>query len=1060
MRLPYPGLRPFRRDESDLFFGREGCVDQMVDRLAATRFLAVLGPSGSGKSSLVLTGLLDALEIGLFARAGSRWRIAYTRPGARPIDNLARALVLPTDAESPISNLDIELLSSYLRRGPRSIVEWCTDGNLDAGTNLLILVDQFEELFRYSDYAGREEAEAFVALLSESAQSANATIYVTITMRSEYLGACALVPGLAERINAGLYLVPRMTREQVREAITGPARVCGFAIEPALVNHLLNDLMNLAPWDDDPDSDQLQRLSGRADQLPLMQHVLNRLWLRATEAKDDRPIELRAADYDQAGGLTGALDAHAREVFESIDAADRPLVETVFRALVSGTTIENAVRRPCRFGDLVVLANGDREAVRRIVDAFRRPECNFLTLRDDTVIDISHESLIRQWSALRDWVRREFESAQHYRHIETTAQLWDKGDAGLLTMPFLGVARDWRQRERPTAIWAARYGGDLELALRFLDASAKHHERRRRAAYAAVCCLFLGFLGSLAFAVVQHHNEKTSKNDLAMLIQDLANARSQLQDSNLNLADELVDFGVPAQSTLQWDLGTQTPNKIPRGTAVSTTGLEKIVDSHPQPIFIDALKSAHFLTIPNALRIAFAGQPGDFSDRLQRRLRVRLDNLTDGNLDATLVFFCVGAECWESYNASLRAINAGYTHVYWYRGGLSSWRAAKNLHTRDIEGEVQDLKKKLSASDNPKRRWVLAVALSEAGEIMLDLSPAYFDSAIDAEKRGRDELRSLMRSFPDNVDFLSDVAAENMRLASAYEQRKMPDLATAAYGEVSAVQRELAVLAEKQSGSGTRLSDISDAESEIGDDFYRHDKPQEALDAHLAAEAIDQNLVSKFADNSSYQEKLARDERQIGEVLDAQKQYDQAIDRFQKSLSISQGLSDKEQVGSQIWHDISVTHLDMGDTLTEVKKFEEALKEYRDAIETAKVAADNSATGWQAKNDMRMSGRRIGALAYQLVLAKEYDKALEAADFAISLSLPPDAAWMRMHRAHALMFLGRVDEAREIYLRFRGFSIQRERLWEDYVRNQFADLRDHGLSHPLMGEIEKIFRTS
>ena len=93
MRLPYPGLRPFRREESDLFFGRDGCVDQLVDRLGATRFLAVLGPSGSGKSSLVLTGLLDALEIGLCVSAGSRWRIADMRPGNRPVENLARRLL-------------------------------------------------------------------------------------------------------------------------------------------------------------------------------------------------------------------------------------------------------------------------------------------------------------------------------------------------------------------------------------------------------------------------------------------------------------------------------------------------------------------------------------------------------------------------------------------------------------------------------------------------------------------------------------------------------------------------------------------------------------------------------------------------------------------------------------------------------------------------------------------------------------------------------------------------------------------------------------------------------
>ena len=105
----------------------------------------------------------------------------------------------------------------------------------------------------------------------------------TITMRSEYLGACALIEGLSDAINAGMFLTPRMTREQCRDAIVGPAEVCNIDIEPALVNRLLNDLANFAPWDDRDANDQLDRIMRRADQLPLLQYTLNRMWLRAHE---------------------------------------------------------------------------------------------------------------------------------------------------------------------------------------------------------------------------------------------------------------------------------------------------------------------------------------------------------------------------------------------------------------------------------------------------------------------------------------------------------------------------------------------------------------------------------------------------------------------------------------------------------------------------------------------------------------------------------------------------------------------------------------------------------
>ena len=115
-RTPYPGLRAFRHEESDLFFGREGHVDELVDRLARTRFLAVLGASGSGKSSLVRTGLFDALELGLLAEAGSSWQIADMHPGAAPIDSLARALLQSSREPGEVDDGDVDTLASSARR--------------------------------------------------------------------------------------------------------------------------------------------------------------------------------------------------------------------------------------------------------------------------------------------------------------------------------------------------------------------------------------------------------------------------------------------------------------------------------------------------------------------------------------------------------------------------------------------------------------------------------------------------------------------------------------------------------------------------------------------------------------------------------------------------------------------------------------------------------------------------------------------------------------------------------------------------------------------------------
>ncbi|WP_421725099.1 hypothetical protein [Bauldia sp.] len=484
-RIAYPGLRPFLRGEFDLFFGRENCVDEMVDTLAATHFLAVLGTSGSGKSSLVRTGLLNALELGFLASAGSDWQIADLRPRGHPIRSLAVALLGLQGIAEPDEG-EIEVLSSFLRRGPRSLVEWYEAGHLSEGANLLVLVDQFEELFRYQDYSGREEAEAFVALLIEAAREERLPIYVAITMRSEYLGACTLIEGLPEVINRGLYLTPRMTREECDQAIVGPAEVCGFSIEDGLVNSLLNDLTEFAPWEAETGHDQGRRLGRRADQLPLMQHVLNLLWQRARERGDqDGSIVLTLKDYEEAGALAGALDRHAEDVASHIDTADADVIDIVFRGLVTGKTVADAVRRPTSFGELVDLADGRRDAVMAVVEAFRAPGVNFLTpgrpeaITDDTIIDISHESLIRQWRRLSRCLDEEAQSAEAWSQLLSRAERYAAGTGGLLTGLDLDNQVAWWERAKPTEAWAARYGNRYAEARQFLDESRRAETERK-----------------------------------------------------------------------------------------------------------------------------------------------------------------------------------------------------------------------------------------------------------------------------------------------------------------------------------------------------------------------------------------------------------------------------------------------------------------------------------------------------------------------------------------------------------------------------------------------------
>ncbi len=258
---PFPGLRPFDTDEDYLFFGREHQTVELLKLLREHRFLAVVGTSGSGKSSLVRAGLLPELQGGTINAAGSSWEIAILRPGGNPIRNLARALCDADLYDSEGEDTEPSLVATLTRSG-LGLVDAVRQSDIEADVNLLIVVDQFEEVFRFrqSSSANEDVAASFVSLLLEASQQRDLPIYAILTMRSDYIGDCAEFRGLAEAVNDGEYLIPRLKRDQLRTAIEGPVKVGGGQIANRLVQELMNDVGN----------DQ--------DQLPLLQHALMRTW--------------------------------------------------------------------------------------------------------------------------------------------------------------------------------------------------------------------------------------------------------------------------------------------------------------------------------------------------------------------------------------------------------------------------------------------------------------------------------------------------------------------------------------------------------------------------------------------------------------------------------------------------------------------------------------------------------------------------------------------------------------------------------------------------------------
>jgi tetratricopeptide (TPR) repeat protein len=570
---PFPGLRPFEAEENHLFFGRDGQSDEILARLRRNRFVAVVGTSGSGKSSLIRAGLLPSLYGGFMAKAGSNWRVAIFRPGNHPIGNLAVALNAPGVLGDRVADAETStlIIETTLRRSALGLIETVRQARMPAKENLLIVVDQFEELFRFRTDAKREASEddaaAFVKLLVEATQQSDVPIYVVITMRSDFIGDCARFRELPETINQGLYLIPLMTRDQRRHAITGPAAVAATEMAPRLINRLLNDV------------------GENPDQLPILQHALMRTWgYWASNHKNGEPIDLR--DYEDIGGMAEALSRHADKAYNELpDDRSRQLAEKLFKSLTEKGTDNREVRRPTTVAEICAIAEADEKQLIAVIEAFRRPGRSFLMppfdvpIDSDSLIDVSHESLIRGWDRLKDWVEGEVVSAAIYRRVAETAALYQEAKAGLWRDPDLQVALGWRDKANPNKAWGERYHPGFDSAMRFLDESKAardraliERERRRkrqlRQTRAFALVLLLAFLISSVLGVWAMAQTKRAKRQ-----EERANQKAAEANQERNEAEE--QKGIAYRNALEANKQKESAHKTLEALQKTTGALEK-----------------------------------------------------------------------------------------------------------------------------------------------------------------------------------------------------------------------------------------------------------------------------------------------------------------------------------------------------------------------------------------------------------------------------------------------------------------------------------------------------
>ena len=408
---PYPGLRPFSQKDARFFYGRERHIGDLMDRLKKAHFISVLGESGCGKSSLVKAGLIPALTKGYMDELGVIWHTVEMRPGRDPYTNLAYALLsnvmisnlfFPTVAAVEIKEkLDDELrkLEKLLREGSKEIGKLLDEIDWPKDQQLLILIDQFEELFTYHS-ENEDDAESFIALMLEASRHSN--VFVITTMRLEYLKDYSQFIGLAEAINNGIYLTPRLTRKELTEAIVFPARKAkrGANVEDELANHLLNEI------------------EGKQDSLPLLQHALMRLW----EQDEDKILTYN--EFKDLGSLDDYLNIHVSAVYKKLSPSDQAIAKQIFTSLATKTKEGEYVRTEKSLDDLLKITVIKKDKLLDVINKFIKENRNFLRKIDKQdftgkiIIDITHESLIRQWKSFKEWVDKEYEDEQNYLKLK------------------------------------------------------------------------------------------------------------------------------------------------------------------------------------------------------------------------------------------------------------------------------------------------------------------------------------------------------------------------------------------------------------------------------------------------------------------------------------------------------------------------------------------------------------------------------------------------------------------------------------------------------------------
>jgi WD40 repeat protein len=492
---PYAGLAAFRRGDADRFFGRDRLVGEVVTRVRNRRMVAVFGPSGSGKSSILMAGLLPRV-----VPDQASGRAVVLTPGPHPLEECAVRLADVVGASPGALRAELAADPRALHLCLRQAV-----ANRSDGEDFVLVVDQFEELFTVCEDPA--ERAAFVAALTTAATVDTSHARVVLGVRADFYGHLGQYPELVEALRDGQVLVGAMTPEELRQAITGPAEAAGCRVETALVSRLVADA------------------TGQPGALPLVSHALRETWRRR------RGTVLGLGAYEAAGGIDHALARTADAVFTGLDEERQRVAHQLFLRLTAlGDGVDDTKRRVR--SDELDESPATAEVLERLATA------RLITVDGDG-IEITHEALIRHWPRLRRWLDDDRDGLRVHRQLTEATHVWEAHDrerGSLLRGVRLTQAENLpatrltdREREFLTASLAAR---DQE------QTAARRRIRRTRQLVALLAVLLVVACVSLVVAVRAQDSATAQRNAAIVggVLSDAADLRDAAPALSLQLA--------------------------------------------------------------------------------------------------------------------------------------------------------------------------------------------------------------------------------------------------------------------------------------------------------------------------------------------------------------------------------------------------------------------------------------------------------------------------------------------------------------------------------------------